>query len=229
MNAHVDAQRLWIDSRAVAGPSNGDFVTVFPLDRDRFAVVVGDVAGRGPVAGGAAHALAGYARDAIRTRVPLRTALAHIDDYFCRAVRSDEVPLATIALLVIDRQKRFLEYASAGHEPALFFQHPASHDHLPPTGPVLGLDPGVISPFAEGRAPFSDRSFVVIVTDGITEARRYDRGDPQFFGSSGVLRSFVAARRAGTDPARAIVDASVRYADGIARDDATALVIALGA
>jgi len=74
-----------------------------------------------------------------------------------------------------------------------------------------------------GTSPFSSNSVLVVVADGITEARRYDADEPCFFGSNGVARAYAVARRTRQDPARAISEAAVRHANRVIRDDATLL------
>jgi serine phosphatase RsbU (regulator of sigma subunit) len=224
----ADMPRYWLDSRPIADSAScGDFAECFRLGADRHAIIVGDVAGRGAVAGAAADAVLAYARGAVASSEPLRTALGKVDDFFTRAIMSEAVPLASLFLAVADVKDGVLEYASAGHEPALHFTTPSRHEHLDPTGPLLGLDELVRSNYTQRQVHFAAESLLAIVTDGITEARRYDEGELQFFGSTGVARALLKARRARANPARAISDAAVRHANGRTRDDATALVITL--
>jgi serine phosphatase RsbU (regulator of sigma subunit) len=126
---------------------------------------------------------------------------------------------------LVDVKNGVLTYASAGHEPALLFATPTRHDHLHPTGPILGLGGLKRCGFTERTFRWSDRSVLVAVTDGITEARRYESGRPKFFGSFAVARAFINAHRAQVDPARAIGEAAREHANGHARDDATVLVV----
>jgi hypothetical protein len=74
--ARVDAARYWLDSRPLAGRATcGDFAGCFPVGSERLAIVVGDVAGRGPAAGAAAHAVFERARRELRSRRPLAEAV----------------------------------------------------------------------------------------------------------------------------------------------------------
>jgi serine phosphatase RsbU (regulator of sigma subunit) len=219
----------WLDSRPFADRAScGDFVECFPLDLDLHAIVIGDVAGRGPAAGAAARAVLAFAYSAVASRVPLRTALHNVDDFFTRTVMCDAVPLASLFLAVADTTDCVLDYASAGHEPALLFTSHTRHDHLDPTGPLLGLDALAPSGFTQRRVPFAAESILAIVTDGITEAHRYEADGPQFFGSTGVARALAKARRTQEDPARTIGAAAAQHANGQMRDDASVLVVGLG-
>jgi serine phosphatase RsbU (regulator of sigma subunit) len=74
--------------------------------------------------------------------------------------------------------------------------------------------------------PLVANSLLVVVTDGITEARR-DAGDHfAFFGSAGVSGALRDAVRDLRDPARAIHAAAVAYAGGALSDDASVVVSA---
>jgi serine phosphatase RsbU (regulator of sigma subunit) len=107
----------------------------------------------------------------------------------------------------------------------LHFTSASRHEHLGPTGPLLGLS-GLLKPnFTQARVHFAPESALVIVTDGITEARRYDRRELSFFGSTGVARAFAAAQRAKRDPAEAIAGAAHAHAGRALCDDATVLVV----
>jgi serine phosphatase RsbU (regulator of sigma subunit) len=224
----ADMPRYWLDSRPIADRAScGDFAECFPLGADRHAIIVGDVAGRGAVAGASADAVLAYARSAVESTEPLRTALGNVDHFFTRAIMSDAVPLASLFLAVADVKDGVLEYASAGHEPALHFTTPCRHEHLYPTGPLLGLDGLLRSRYTQRQVHVVAESLLAIVTDGITESRRYDDGELRFFGSTGVARALAKARRSQADPARAISDAAARHANARTRDDATALVITL--
>lgn len=219
----------WLDSRPIADSAScGDLVAFFPLDADLSAIVIGDVAGRGPTAGVAARALLAFARIAVASHLPLRTALHHVDEFFTRAVMCNEIPLASLFLAVADTTDCVLDYASAGHEPALHFTSDTRHDHLYPTGPLLGLEALAPSRFTQRRVHFATESILTIVTDGITEARRYEADGPQFFGSIGVARALAKARRTQVDPAHAIGAAAAQHANGKIQDDASVLVVGLG-
>ncbi len=222
----ADPTQHWLHTQPASDrAANGDFADFFQIGLDRHAFVVGDLAGTGRAAASAATALLSYAQSALRSPAPLRTVLERLDGIFTRTIASERVPFASLFIAVSDSEDRVLEYASAGHEPALHFTSHSRHEHLGPTGPLLGLS-GLLKPaFTQARVHLGPESALVIVTDGITEARRYERREPAFFGSSGVARAFAAAQRARRDPAEAIAGAARTHAGRALGDDATVLVV----
>jgi DNA-binding CsgD family transcriptional regulator len=203
----------------------GDFAEHLYSAPFRSAVFVGDVAGRGPAVGRAAGALRAYVRSVLLSGIPLADCLSAIDNFFARSVLSEMVPFASLFVAVTDTREAKLCYASAGHEPGLLFNNTGGHRHLEPTGPVLGLG-GLLarSAFGERALPLVRGELLVVVTDGITEARRLDGGKFAFFGSTGVVRAVHAARRSLHDTAEAIHKAALEHARGAILDDASVAV-----
>jgi adenylate cyclase len=225
----ITARNYWLESRpANDSTSCGDFAECFPIDADRIAIIIGDVAGRGAIAGVAAGRLLELARIAVKACEPLRTALGYVDDVFTRQIMDEDVPLASLFIAVADAKDGVLDYASAGHDLVLHFTSRTRHDHLDPTGALLGLGGLGRADYAQRRIQLTPESMLVLVTDGITEARHYQAGAPRFFGSHGVARVLAQAWHSQHDPARAISDAAGRHSDGRNCDDATAMVVGLG-
>jgi phosphoserine phosphatase RsbU/P len=136
----------------------------------------------------------------------------------------DVVPFATLFIAETDEGESMLRYASAGHEPGLLFSETGHYRHLDPTGPILGLR--ALLPectFGERVVPVGCE-LLVIVTDGVTEARRSDGKALSFFGSTGVVRAVDDARFNRHETAKAIHQAALRHARGTLWDDASVVV-----
>jgi len=203
----------------------GDFAEHLYIDPFRSALFVGDVAGRGPAVGRAASALRAYVRSVLLSAMPLAHCLGAVDNFFARSVFDDTVPFASLFIAITDTREAKLRYASAGHEPGLLFNDTGGHRHLDPTGPLLGLAELLGRPtFGERAVPLVRGELLVVVTDGITEARRLDGGRLAFFGSTGVVRAVHAARRSLKDTAEAIHEAALEHARGAILDDASVSV-----
>jgi Stage II sporulation protein E (SpoIIE) len=218
----------WIESSPVDGVDCcGDFALCVDLAPDRRAIIVGDIAGRGTAAGDGAAALCAYVHRLVARGVePSETAQA-ASDFFARTVMDEATPFASLFVAVADLHEGLVRYASAGHEPGLLFNdgEATTHEHVDPTGPVLGL--GTASEFGQQTLPLFRDSFLVVVTDGITEARRTVRDRLAFFGTGGVacaIRDAVLQRR---DPAREVHRAAVRHAEAGLTDDACVVVASL--
>ena len=215
--------KYWIESHPVGAPDCcGDFVGSWELAPNRSAIVVGDVAGRGREAGEAAAALRARVRELLVGGVPLAAILRIVSDTFTESVMKAATPFASLFVAILDGRNGTMRYASAGHEPGLLFSRGGRHRHLEPTGPVLGVP--ALPVFRERSLPLLADDMLVVVTDGVTEARRSESDELIFFGSSGVVRAVTAALRQGHDPARTICQAAFEYAGQLV-DDASVLVL----
>ncbi|NAZ81310.1 SpoIIE family protein phosphatase [Kineococcus sp. R8] len=223
---------------AAEGVLAGDWYDTVRIDRTRFGLVLGDVAGHGPVS----------AVFALRLKHSLATALvgARSPGAALTQVSRElgDVPdelFATVLVLTVDTATGLLTYASAGHPDALLLRadshdpaplhprertglleladgSPLSYVELPPTGPLL-------SPIVSGWAwadvqhRFGPGTSLLAFTDGVLEAR--DSAGEEF-GVESVLLTIEATGTA--DAPRlldAIVAAAVRHGHQERRDDQT--------
>ncbi|MGB8265547.1 MAG: PP2C family protein-serine/threonine phosphatase [Candidatus Velthaea sp.] len=215
--------RYWIDCHPLDEPSScGDFVECWNLAPYLHAIVIGDIAGRGIQAGEAAAVLHAHIRALMLHRSSLAAVCRIASRSFTDVLSKETTPFATLFIAVLDARSNVLRYASAGHEPGLLFSRDGSHQHLMPTGPVLGI--GAIPMFRERVLQVQANDVLVLVTDGITEARRRAAERLDFFGNRGVAFAVHNAFRDGRDPAQAIYGAAREHADGHIADDASAIV-----
>ncbi|HVS02393.1 MAG TPA: SpoIIE family protein phosphatase [Thermoanaerobaculia bacterium] len=163
----------------------GDFYDAFALpgpDGERIAVAVGDVCGKGV---GAALFMALF-RSLLRVTLQgglgageggapaagdgqaLLAAVRATNDYVART-HGDTHMFATVFLGLLDPASGRLRYVNAGHEPPLLLAPGAPPRELAPTGPAVGLMPEL--PFAVGEAALAPGEVLVVLTDGVGEAR----------------------------------------------------------
>ncbi len=151
----------------------GDWYDVIPLSADRVALVIGDVMGHGITEA----ATMGRLRTAVRTLADLEIPP---DELFSRLndMVSDfgEDFYATCLYAVFDPVTRTCTYSLAGHPPPVVV-HPDGTVHSPdavPDPPLGAANP----PFETHQLRLSDRSLLVLYTDGLVEsaARDADRG-----------------------------------------------------
>ncbi|HET7487478.1 MAG TPA: SpoIIE family protein phosphatase [Acidimicrobiales bacterium] len=205
-------------------PVGGDFLDVFRLGTNDWGVVVGDVCGRGP----RAAALAALARWAVRASsvrtFPPADVLADLngvllgddaaqgDDHFCSAV---------LARLELDTCGAWVTLASAGHPRPVVIRRAGWIDIRGHVAPPLGLFDDAAP--ADDRVGLGPGDALVILTDGITEARN-DTGE--LFGDehlqdvlldcSGVPAEEVADR---------LLASAHAFAGGELRDDVAIVVV----
>jgi serine phosphatase RsbU (regulator of sigma subunit) len=219
----------WIFTRSWDGSQDaGDFAECIALSPTQRAVVVGDVAGRGSQACAAARALHAYVRSLMLRKAPVVSLLEAADKFFVRSILDDTVAFASLFIAVDDSRLQRMVYGSAGHETALLFARDATgHTHLLPTGPLLGLDFGAPSIFEQNLMDIQNADLLVVVTDGITDARPKQRCAPAF-GTAGLVKALAGARRQSCDPAREVYQRATAHASGELNDDSTVLISQLG-
>ena len=197
----------------------GDFFDAFPLNDGRVGLVLADVCGKGV---GAALFMALF-RTLVRavseqrfaSRAPraddLRATIAATNDYIARTHGSANM-FATIFFAALDPVTGALEYVNAGHEPPVVLQRAGGHRRLAPTGPAVGLMPGL--PFTVGQEVLAHGETLVAFTDGVTDARSAAGAEftearfltlmqepaPSSAALLGRVSDALAAHAAGTEP-----------------------------
>lgn len=198
----------------------GDFYDAFDLGDGRFAVVVGDVVGKGLQAAmrvaAARHTIRSYAYDDPR---PSRV-LTMVNKALCKD-SGDECQMLTLFYAVLEPEFGGIVYANAGHVPPLICSAEGACVELTETGIPIGLVPEF--EYEQHRRPVHRDDLIVIVTDGITESRT---GTADLFGSEGVRRVVEAGRHgAVSNLAADLLAASNAHASGEVLDDSAVVVI----
>jgi serine phosphatase RsbU (regulator of sigma subunit) len=200
-------------------PCRGDFIDVFPCSNDRVGIVITDVCGRDAEA----HGHARYLRHAVRALADDYSPadlLGRVNRVFARRV-ADFGGERFATLFVAITTKRRLTYASAGHDFAMLMNADGRHRHLPPTGVIVGICE--TEAHQERAVRVTNNDWLILVTDGVTDARN---PAGSFFGTSGVVRSSVAAIRGGSDdPAIKVLEAARRHGGRQFTDDASVLCV----
>lgn len=155
----------------------GDFYDAFQLPRrGRLGLAVSDVCDKGV---GAALFMAVF-RSLIRTAIErndeagaeaaanVEAAAAHNSDYIARTHGKANM-FATLFLAVLDLESGALTYVNAGHEPPVVRRESGALSRLPPTGPAVGLLPGLR--FRVEETALSPGDLLLAFTDGVSEAR----------------------------------------------------------
>ena len=204
---------------ACSVPSAGDLMDVFPCSDEQATIVIGDVCGHDAQA----REHARYLRLAVRALAgdhsPARL-MESVNRAFCRRVR-DVGDDRFASLFVARLAKGRLTYASAGHDLVLLMRAGGQHGHLEPTGGIVGINE--IERYGERTLAVAPSDWLILVTDGITDARDA-RG--AFFGTAGVVRNAMSAIAAGTDdPATHILEAARTHCGDLFIDAASVLYV----
>lgn len=207
----------WFPNQAVGG----DYCDVLRLTDGRLALVMADVSGHGL----GPSLLMASVRAALRALVIEHSRPDVLMGLLDRALANDlqEGRFITMILALIDTRQHVLEFANAGHGPALHFVRATGHfATLPATGMPLGVLEGADYP-AGPRSTIAPGDLVILCTDGIVEA--LDEADRPF----GQARLEALINRHADEPvaeivARIAAEVSAHFVGESPDDDLTILV-----
>jgi sigma-B regulation protein RsbU (phosphoserine phosphatase) len=197
----------------------GDFYDIFDLGNGRIGVVIGDVVGKGLAAAArvaaARHTLRSYAYQGYEPSEVMRLT----NETLCRA-KFDEKNMLTAFFAVIDTSSNEIAYSSAGHEPPLLMDIQGRCEELRTPGFPLGIAGGVT--FSEDRRALRPGDRIVMITDGISEARA---DGVLLFEKRGVIE-YLAGNCADTpdELVDGLLSAAMTHAGGQLQDDAAVVV-----
>lgn len=150
------------------GRIGGDFYDVFRVSDTLVGFVIGDVCGKGVRAATTAFRVRNVVRGlALANPVPT-TVLEQANTYLMTVLPEDS--FVTAAYGTIDTTTGEVCYALAGHLDPLL----CGHRNAPPDDDVRAMPLGIMSPLHAGlrRLPLAPGDALVLVTDGVTEAKR---------------------------------------------------------
>lgn len=211
-----DAAALTLPARGVGG----DFFVAQQLGPERFALALGDVAGKGLPASLVASSLQARIEAVTRHAAGDPSAIiADVNRTLCTT--TDGARFATLTYVEVHPATGALTLVNAGHLAALLLAPGARVQALPSTAPALGLLPHAEFPAA--HVTIDAGAMLVLYSDGVTEACN---ADDEEFGDErllAVLRDHAGAPAAGV--CQAVVDAVRAHAQGVSGDDVTVLAL----
>jgi serine phosphatase RsbU (regulator of sigma subunit) len=197
----------------------GDFSDVFLLDDRSVLVTIGDVAGKGVRAAGLTETVRAKIRAFATIDPSPAYMLGKTSELMLRLDPDD--PHVTVFCALLDPHTGRLSYASAGH-PAPF--HLGAFTCRPLAvafGPPLGT---FERPYTDSHAILTIEDYLVLYTDGVTEARR----DGELLGERRLLEIVAGLRgRSAQEVADGVRDAALAFAGGRLNDDLQVVVLRL--
>jgi serine phosphatase RsbU (regulator of sigma subunit) len=216
---HAEARYLPGGEGTVVG---GDFYDLFPVE-DEWALVVGDVCGKGAEAAALTAMVRYTARaESLHRHTPCEV-LGLLNDAILRQIDDGRFCTALYGRLVVGAggaDSAQLTLASAGHPQPLVRRADGRVETVPCAGPLLGIVPDVVHPDVIVRLGPGDA--LVCYTDGVTEGR----GPSGMYGELRLAELFAAA--AGEDAAGSadrIVEDVLAFQGGRTQDDLALLVL----
>jgi PAS domain S-box-containing protein len=214
---------LQVGARFLAGGEGtvvgGDLYDVFPVD-DEWALVVGDVCGKGAEAA----ALTSMVRYTLRAESVHHSSpcdvLRLLNDAIIRQLGDGRFCTVLHGRATVEAGSTRLVLAAAGHPPPLVLRADGQVETVPAEGPLLGVMPAVLHP--DVIVTLGPGDALICFTDGVTEGRGSDGmyGDERL---AGLLRGL-----AGIDADELvdrIVDAAIEFQGGRSQDDLAVLVL----
>ncbi|MGW1531544.1 PP2C family protein-serine/threonine phosphatase [Streptomyces aureus] len=220
---------LAADSEARVG---GDFYDIQP-GRHGTRLLLGDIQGKGLAAVEAAAAVLGTFREAAFHEGELATVAARLEvrmrrhnRYRVALGRDDGDRFATGVLVAFPEDTpATVEVVNFGHEPPLVITPDGVRSLPPEHGLPLGMDELVSTPPPVIRVPLAPGETLLLVTDGVTEAR--DTAG-EFFPLRDTLVRAVARDPRAADPqrlVRLVRDGTLAHCGGRLADDTTIFAV----
>jgi sigma-B regulation protein RsbU (phosphoserine phosphatase) len=223
--AQIGGFRIGVRYQAALKESEvgGDFYDVFELGNGKIGVLIGDVAGKGLPAAIRVAA----ARYSVRSYAFVDPRPSHVltlaNEALCKD-GGDDGSILTAFFAVIDTSSARVTYASAGHEPPVVCRASGAIEELWLGGMLLGVAGSTV--YTEDSVDLAPGDTIVMVTDGITEART---SGSVLFEKKGMIE--YLSDHAGVSPdetAAGLLKAATAHAGGRLQDDAAVVVVRLG-
>ena len=167
---------------------SGDFISVMQIEQS-FVFVLGDIAGKGLLAGMWFTHIVGMVRREISEHGDPATALFAVDRNLL--LSGVEFPLTTLFVARLNTASGELTYCNAGHPPALLVRENHQVEELSEGGPVLGAISG--APFVNGHTTMAANTTLLAYSDGVLECR--DETGAEFGGERllSAVRAFATS------------------------------------
>ncbi|MAO65242.1 MAG: hypothetical protein CL666_09610 [Balneola sp.] len=207
-----------------AQETGGDYYDMIPIGKQRTAIAIGDVSGKGIKASfymtftkGVLHSLSAL----ILSPVELLNQLNRLFNE--NATRGTFI---SMIYGILEADKRQFTFARAGHNPMLVIRANGDSEWLQPDGLGIGVAKGdnFIKWTKEATLKLNEGDVIILYTDGITEM--LNPGN-QFYGEEKLEKLVKGGRAASSEEIMSIIVDDVKEFKGIAKqhDDMTLVII----
>jgi sigma-B regulation protein RsbU (phosphoserine phosphatase) len=146
----------------------GDFGLVAPLEEEHLNILVCDVSGHGISSALVANRIYSETLTLLGNRAPLADMLRQLNSLVIQNVGVSGFYF-TVAAARFDRSATSMEFAGAGHPPAMIVQPGAEPRLLPSRSLILGSLPDAVDADATLYTELESGDRIVLYTDGITD------------------------------------------------------------
>lgn len=205
----------------------GDFFDTVTITEDKVALIVGDCTGKGLKAAQYTAEVKYALRVLLREYGHPTPALHRLNTFLMDSQRldaRDEEALVCVSVVVLNTRTGEAQFASAGMEPPLILRADGTTTSVEVGGLILGMDTG--AEYTSETVMIDIGETIVLVTDGITEARG-PLPKRDLFGYNGLTAVMKQAFAESLSPefiGKRIVHAAKEFAGGKPQDDVCVLV-----
>ncbi len=201
----------------------GDYYDVFALEDGKLALVVGDVSGKGLEAASRTAEIKFTLRAYLREYPHAATAMERLNAFLCEAralEKSQSSYFVCLTLAILTPVSGGIEICSAGAEPSLLLRATGETVFLQEGGLPLGV--AAKAEYASLTLTQDVGDLLLIITDGLTEARR----GVEFLSGQGVSHLARRSLQAGglAEIGQAILAGAQEFAGGPLHDDVCLLM-----
>jgi len=203
-----------------AGVLAGDYVDYIELADGRVAIAIGDVAGKGAPAALMMARMSSAVRLVLQGEQDIAAAIQRLDAVL--AEKNEAMLFASFAIFVLDPATHQVMFVDAGHPQPILKRGSTAEECFDTEnkGTVLGIGTG--RSFRNQTMPLHPGESLVMITDGVTEARNEER---DLFG----VQRLIAAVQSADDSAEGIRAEIVRqvgeFQHGDNSDDMSIVVL----
>ena len=209
----------WQSAEAVGG----DYFDVLSLGGDTLGLCIADVAGKGIPAALLMSNLQAAVRGLSSPSLGPDLLCNSLNSLVCRNTNTDR--FITLFYAQLEVAARRLRYVNAGHNAPMVMHADGSHERLQEGGGVLGVFEE--QSYTLGTVQLAPNDRLVLFTDGVTEASN-PQGEE--FGDQRLLSLLEEHRALPAAALREKIAAAIsEFSGGHLTDDATLLVLAVGA
>jgi sigma-B regulation protein RsbU (phosphoserine phosphatase) len=198
----------------------GDYFDVIGIGKDKVAICIADVAGKGISAAllmaNVQAAVRAFASEYLATS----RVCAEINTVLCTNTAAEK--FVTLFYGILDAQTRRLKFTNAGHLRPLLVRAQGETTHLENSGALLGVFPGW--KYEDSEIELQPGDLLVLFTDGITEAMSPDGRE---FGEDNLITTVRQAPVQALDELQShVLEAVKKFCNNRLSDDATLVLLA---
>ena len=203
----------------------GDLFDIMKIDDETFGIVVADVSGKGVPGSLVMSMVRTVLRLEARGSHSAKDVLVRVNNFVADDIRPGM--FVTILLAIINTKNRKINFASAGHNPIIHFNHDtleAKSINAPgmPVGLIANQEE-FASAMETAEIEMGENDFLLIYTDGVTEGRGYNKDAYGVDRLQELLK--INAEKSGSDMARIIESDIARFVGKSEQHDDITMVI----